>query len=144
MKKKKPNEYNEELINKKIKNEELRNEIEFNTKKLYDEKEKKKEKQEEVKNEKRERKEMEKHDGKKSIDKKQINKPNILNLEKIITVKCTLNQIILKDDYKKILFDACFRTNKIVIHTYQFLKLWILDHYHKNIDIPLITFDKLN
>jgi hypothetical protein len=63
--------------------------------------------------------------------------------EKIITVKCNINKIIRKNEYNSILFDACLRTNKIVIQTYQFLRLWILDKYHKNIDIPLITFDTI-
>jgi hypothetical protein len=61
--------------------------------------------------------------------------------EKIVVVKCNINKIIRNYDYKNSLFDACFRTNKIVIQTYQFLRLWILEHYHNNIDIPIITTD---
>ena len=37
-----------------------------------------------------------------------------------------------------ILQDAVYRTNKIVIHTYNFIKLYILYLYDKDIDIPLI------
>jgi hypothetical protein len=68
--------------------------------------------------------------------------------DKFITVKCVLDKIIIddkpncelkKDDIKTILNDTCFRTNQIVIHTYQFLRLWILNKYHNKLDIPIIT-----
>jgi len=63
--------------------------------------------------------------------------------DKYITVKCNINKIIRKNDFFAPLFDACFRTNRIVILTYQFLRLWILEHYHNNIDIPTITTDTI-
>lgn len=68
--------------------------------------------------------------------------------DKFITVKCVLDKIIIddkpdcqlkKEDIKNILNDTCFRTNQIVIHTYQFLRLWILHKYHNNSDVPIIT-----
>jgi hypothetical protein len=68
--------------------------------------------------------------------------------DKFITVKCVLDKIIIhdkpdcqlkKEDIKNILNDTCFRTNQIVIHTYQFLRLWILNKYHNKLDIPIIT-----
>ena len=68
--------------------------------------------------------------------------------DKFVTVKCVLDKIIIndkpdcdlkKDDIKTILNDTCFRTNQIVIHTYQFLRLWILNKYHNKLDIPIIT-----
>ena len=68
--------------------------------------------------------------------------------DKFITVKCGLDKIIIddkpdnqlkKDDIKTILNDTCFRTNQIVIHTYQYLRLWILYKYHNKFDIPIIT-----
>jgi len=68
--------------------------------------------------------------------------------DKFITVKCILDKIIIddkpncqlkKEDIKNILNDTCFRTNQIVIHTYQFLRLWILNKYHAKLDIPIIT-----
>lgn len=68
--------------------------------------------------------------------------------DKFITVKCVLEKIIIddepdnqlkKEDIKNILNDTCFRTNKIVINTYQFLRLWILHKYHNNSDVPIIT-----
>jgi hypothetical protein len=62
---------------------------------------------------------------------------------KIINVKCNINKIIKNTNYIAPLFDVCFRTNKIVIQTYQFLRLWILEHYHNNINIPIITIDTI-
>lgn len=43
-------------------------------------------------------------------------------------------------DYDKV-FDAVDKMNKLVIHVYQFLELWILSKYHKNKPIPEITKD---
>jgi hypothetical protein len=63
--------------------------------------------------------------------------------DKIITTKCSLDKILLEPDFKPILFDVCFRTNKIVIHTYQFLRLWLLHKYKNNLDIPEINFNTL-
>jgi len=62
---------------------------------------------------------------------------------KIITVKCNINKIIRNNNFISPLFDVCFRTNKIVIQTYQFLRLWILEYYHNNIIIPIITTDTI-
>ena len=59
--------------------------------------------------------------------------------DKITTVKCPLKLILKNNEHKTILFDACFRTNKIVIHTYQFLRLWILNKYHNKVTIPEIS-----
>jgi hypothetical protein len=62
--------------------------------------------------------------------------------DKIINTKCSLEKILKNSQLNKpILFDACIRTNQIVIHGYQFLRLWILHKYKNNIDIPKITFD---
>ena len=62
---------------------------------------------------------------------------------KNITVKYKLNKITTNEVQQKI-FEACIRTNKIVIQTYQFLKLWILDKYHNNDkSIPKITEDTI-
>jgi hypothetical protein len=63
--------------------------------------------------------------------------------DKIITTKCSLDKILLEPDFKPILFDVCFRTNQIVIHTYQFLRLWILHKYKNNLDIPEINFNTI-
>ena len=67
--------------------------------------------------------------------------------DKFICVKCPLKHIIktekiddvFKNDYIKLnINDACFRTNQIIIHTYQFIRLWILHKYHNKFDIPII------
>jgi len=67
--------------------------------------------------------------------------------DKYICIKCPL-EFIIKDDkeediYNKeyiltILNDTCFRTNQIIIHTYQFIRLWILHKYHNKTEIPII------
>jgi hypothetical protein len=59
--------------------------------------------------------------------------------DKIVTVKCPLKLILKDDKYKPFIFDACYRTNQIVIHTYQFLRLWILHKYNNKQQIPEIT-----
>ena len=61
--------------------------------------------------------------------------------EKLITIKCNISKIIKNKEYIPLLFDISFRTNKIVIQTYHFLRFWILQHYHNNIEIPIITTD---
>ncbi len=62
--------------------------------------------------------------------------------DKIINTKCSLDGLLKNSELNKpILFDACIRTNQIVIHGYQFLRLWILHKYKNNLDIPKITFD---
>jgi hypothetical protein len=58
--------------------------------------------------------------------------------DKITTIKCPLKLILKDENYKSIIFDACYRTNQIVIHTYQFLILWILNKYNNNEQIQII------
>ena len=61
--------------------------------------------------------------------------------DKYKTLKISLKQILKKKDIQPKLFSAITRTNKLVIHVYQFLKLWILYKYHNNENIPIITTD---
>jgi hypothetical protein len=61
--------------------------------------------------------------------------------DKYRTIKCSLQYIIKPTLYTNKLLDACFRTHQIVIHTYQFLRLWILKKYHSKQMIPTITED---
>lgn len=61
--------------------------------------------------------------------------------DKYTTIKCSLKHITKNKNDELIISDAVRRTNKIIIHTYQFLRLWILDKYSKNEEIPLITKD---
>ena len=49
--------------------------------------------------------------------------------DKYRTIKCSLKSISKNELNQTKLFDACYRTHQIVIHTYQFLRLWILNKY---------------
>lgn len=57
------------------------------------------------------------------------------------TVKTSFKSIIKPELNQEIIFDAVNRTHQIVIHTYQFLRLWILNKYHNKEIIPIITTD---
>lgn len=52
-----------------------------------------------------------------------------------------LKRIIKNNSSISKLFDAVTRVNKLVIHAYQFLRLWILQKYHNNEIIPVINTD---
>jgi hypothetical protein len=54
-------------------------------------------------------------------------------------IKVPLHKIIRDTDHIDTIFDCVVRTNKIIIKTYQLLRLWILDKYHNDEDIPKIT-----
>ena len=53
--------------------------------------------------------------------------------------KNSLKNIIKDNNIINILHDAIFRVNKIIFHTYNFLKLYILYLYDNNLSIPLIN-----
>jgi hypothetical protein len=77
---------------------------------------------------------------------KEYKKP--VKIEKYKCIKKCFSKILIKNnDYSKYAFDkiynAMIRTNHITIKTYQLLRLWILDKYHKNINIPIITEDTI-
>ena len=65
--------------------------------------------------------------------------------DKLRTIKCSFSSILKTKDKNVIdkLFSATCRTHQIITHTYQFLRLWILYKYKKNIDIPIITEDTI-
>jgi len=63
--------------------------------------------------------------------------------DKYRTIKCSLKSIVNNELNQTKLFDACYRTHQIIIHTYQFLRLWILNKYHNKENIPLITDDTI-
>ena len=63
--------------------------------------------------------------------------------DKYRTIKCSLESIVKNELNQSKLFNACYRTHQIVIHTYQFLRLWILNKYHNKKDIPIITDDTI-
>ncbi len=50
--------------------------------------------------------------------------------DKLRTMKCSFNSIFKNKELTDKIFDAVNRTNQIVIHTYQFLRLYILYQYH--------------
>jgi phage tail tube protein FII len=61
------------------------------------------------------------------------NKDSLINI--IRNIKIDTNKKTAID----IIHDAVYRVNKIVIHTYNFLKLYILYLYDNNLDIPFIN-----
>lgn len=61
--------------------------------------------------------------------------------EKYRVLKIQLSDIVNNTNIIEKMFNATDRTNKLVIHTYQFLWLWILNKYHEKNDIPEITTD---
>ncbi|AYV79960.1 MAG: hypothetical protein Gaeavirus3_14 [Gaeavirus sp.] len=61
-----------------------------------------------------------------------------------VTSKCSLTSIIRNKSNIDVLLDAANRTNQLVIHAYQFLRLWILDKYHHNKNIDLIDHDLIS
>jgi hypothetical protein len=63
--------------------------------------------------------------------------------DKYRTIKCSLKSISKNELNQTKLFDACYRTHQIVIHIYQFLRLWILKKYHNKQEIPIITDDTI-
>jgi hypothetical protein len=52
--------------------------------------------------------------------------------DKYKTVKCSLLSIIKDEAIIASLFDVMMRTHKMVIHSYQFLRLWVLHKYYFN------------
>ena len=63
--------------------------------------------------------------------------------DKYNCIKVPLDKIIKDTDTVDKIFDCVVRTNKITIKTYQLLRLWILDKYHKKDNIPTITEDTI-
>jgi hypothetical protein len=59
---------------------------------------------------------------------------------KMKTIKHKIDKFIKNENNLNILFDACNRCNKLVIYTYQFLRLFILSkYYNKTCNIPKLT-----
>ena len=59
--------------------------------------------------------------------------------DKYKCIKVPLSKIIIDETKIDRIFDCVVRTNKIVIKTYQLLRLWMLDKYHNKEDMPTIT-----
>jgi hypothetical protein len=67
-------------------------------------------------------------------DKKSIDEQNVRTVR-----KCKLDHIINDISIKPRILDAVTRTNKIVIHTYQFMKLYLLYLIDRNKPLPTIN-----
>ena len=63
-----------------------------------------------------------------------------LNFDYMKTTKDNIKNVIRDENLLNNINDIVIRTNKIVIHTYQFLKLYLLDLYKNNKSFP--TIDK--
>jgi hypothetical protein len=58
--------------------------------------------------------------------------------DNFVTIKCSLDNIIRSNQFKIDLFDVVMRVHQIIIHSYMFLRLWILKKYATD-NIPTIT-----
>ncbi len=65
--------------------------------------------------------------------------------DKYKCIKVPLHKIIKPNDQTtfNIINNAVYRTNTITTKAYMLIRLWILEKYHKNIDIPKITEDTI-
>jgi len=71
------------------------------------------------------------------------NRP-LKKLPDIRSMKCQLKKILIDDENNtnhKILFNAVMRVHKLYIHLCMFIRLYILNKYHKNEEIPYISKD---
>jgi hypothetical protein len=57
------------------------------------------------------------------------------------TTKDNLDNIIRNEDVKHVIEDLVHRTNKLVIHAYQFIKLYYMHCIRNNINLPFINKD---
>ena len=68
--------------------------------------------------------------------------------DKYRCLKIPITSILYKEtevnENMDILQNAIIRTNKITTKTYFLLRLWVLDKYHKGLDIPEITEDTIS
>jgi hypothetical protein len=58
-------------------------------------------------------------------------------------IKVPLKSIVKEETTIDYLFDCVVRANKITIKTYQLLRLWVLDKYHNDAELPTITEDTI-
>jgi hypothetical protein len=75
---------------------------------------------------------------KKSKPKVKEKKNDEVNFDYMKTNKDNINNIIRNDTILPIINDLAIRTNKIVIHAYQFLKLYLLHLYENNQPFPIL------
>ena len=60
------------------------------------------------------------------------------NFDYIKTNKDNINNVIKEQNILPIINELVIRTNKIVIHTYQFLKLYLIYLYDNNKNFPIL------
>jgi len=65
-------------------------------------------------------------------------KDDNLNIDYMKTIKDNIKNVIRDETILNNINDLVIKTNKIVIHSYQFLKLYLLDLYKNNKSFPLI------
>jgi hypothetical protein len=65
-------------------------------------------------------------------------KDDNLNIDYMKTIKDNIKNVIRNENILVYINDLVIKTNKIVIHSYQFLKLYLLDLYKNNKSFPLI------
>ena len=65
--------------------------------------------------------------------------------DKYKCIKLPLYKTLKQNDQIKFntINNAVYRTNIITTKAYMLIRLWILDKYHNNIDIPHITLDTI-
>ena len=59
--------------------------------------------------------------------------------DKYRILKIPLNKLIKNKNHTHKLFDIINNANKLTIHTYHFLRLWLLFNYECQLEIPKIT-----
>jgi hypothetical protein len=74
-------------------------------------------------------------------DEDKTQEPDDKNFDYMKTIKDNLDNIILDKEDKEVIDDLVIRTNKIVIHAYQFIKLFCIWRLQENRKLPLITKD---
>ena len=73
---------------------------------------------------------------KKAKPKVKVKKDNSENYDYMKTVKNNINNVIRDNNSLKIINDLTIKTNKMVIHAYQFIKLYCLHLFDNNLTIP--------
>jgi hypothetical protein len=77
--------------------------------------------------------------SKKKKKKDDVIKDEFEKFDFMKTVKNNINNVIKDKSILPIINDLVIRTNKIVIHSYQFLKLYLLHLYENNKPFPIIN-----
>ena len=61
-----------------------------------------------------------------------------LDKSKFKTIKTTLKSVLLKySEVQPLITDLVFEMNDLVIHTYQFIRLYILYCFHNHLEFPV-------